>query len=78
MVGKGIVEFAENKCKGCELCLSVCPKKIISIHKSVVNAMGYHVAGIDRIEECIACANCALMCPDGAISVFNINQRGHA
>ena len=74
MKNKGFVKFREDKCKGCELCASVCPKKIIEIREAVVNAMGYHPAGIADMEECTACANCAMMCPDGAVSVYKQDQ----
>ena len=66
----GFVKINENRCKGCELCVSACPKGIIKISETAVNALGYHPAGIEWMDECIACANCAVMCPDGAISVY--------
>ncbi|MCL1809404.1 MAG: 4Fe-4S dicluster domain-containing protein [Clostridiales bacterium] len=72
MAFKGIVKFDEDRCKGCELCASACPKKIIGM-SGHVNSMGYHPAGVDKMDECIACASCALMCPDGAIKVFKEN-----
>ncbi|HIX65899.1 MAG TPA: 4Fe-4S binding protein, partial [Candidatus Anaerotruncus excrementipullorum] len=30
----------QDRCKGCGLCVEVCPKKIISLDKSVLNAKG--------------------------------------
>lgn len=72
MANKGIVKFNVNKCKGCELCASACPKKLIGLSASV-NGMGYHPAGIEKMDECIACASCALMCPDGVIQVYKDN-----
>ena len=76
MAVKGIVKFREDKCKGCELCISSCPKKILGIRESAVNSMGYHPAGIIDPEGCIGCANCAMMCPDGAISIAKADQGG--
>ena len=66
---KFIVKFNGEKCKGCELCLTVCPKKIIVMSEQV-NNKGYFPASIERQEECIGCTSCALMCPDGAIEIF--------
>ncbi|WRS28218.1 4Fe-4S binding protein [Oscillospiraceae bacterium MB08-C2-2] len=59
----------EDVCKGCGLCVSVCPKKIIFLDKQRLNAKGYNPATVIEMEKCIACAMCALMCPDSAITV---------
>jgi 2-oxoglutarate ferredoxin oxidoreductase subunit delta len=57
-------------CKGCELCVESCPKKIISIGKSP-NGQGYFTAvWVDENKACTGCALCAEMCPDIAIEVF--------
>ena len=62
------VLFQRDKCKGCELCVSFCPKNILALD-SAVNAKGYHPAVITDQEKCIACAMCATMCPDCVIKV---------
>ncbi|NLY71807.1 MAG: 4Fe-4S binding protein [Clostridiales bacterium] len=64
------LKFDTEKCKGCELCVSVCPKKILKIDDKKINKMGYHVITVTDMDACTSCANCALMCPDGVISVF--------
>ncbi len=58
----------EEICKGCGLCTTVCPKKIIVLSDKL-NNKGYHPAHVFDIEKCIACAMCAMMCPDVAITV---------
>ena len=63
------VTFKTELCKGCGLCVSACPKQIIALDKTRLNAKGYHPAGITDREKCIACAMCATMCPDGVITV---------
>ena len=63
------VTSREDVCKGCGLCVSVCPKKILELQKEELNAKGYHPAGVTEPEKCIACAMCATMCPDVAIKV---------
>lgn len=63
------VTIREDVCKGCGLCVSVCPKKILELQKEVLNAKGYHPVGVTEPEKCIACAMCATMCPDVAIKV---------
>ena len=68
------VLFNRDKCKGCELCISFCPKKLLALDGSVVNSKGYHPAGITRPEECIGCASCATMCPDCCISIYELEE----
>lgn len=63
------VSFATDLCKGCGLCVSVCPKKIIVLAKDKINKKGHSPAEITDQEKCIACAFCATMCPDSVIKV---------
>lgn len=58
-----------HKCKGCGLCITACPKKIILLDQSKLNEKGYNPAFVKEMEKCIGCALCALMCPDLAITV---------
>lgn len=62
------VEFDEDRCKGCELCTTACPKGII-VMAGHLNAMGFHPATVVDQESCISCAFCARMCPDVVITV---------
>lgn len=62
------VTFSEDRCKGCELCVSVCPVKIIVMSEEI-NAKGYRYATVTDQSKCIACAFCARMCPDVVIEV---------
>ena len=50
----------EERCKGCGLCVRACPKKILQISKTKLNAKGYHPAEMTDIEACIACASEAI------------------
>jgi len=69
-MAKILVKFSEERCKGCELCISVCPVKILKLHETKINSKGYHPACVTDTDKCICCCNCAVMCPDGAISVY--------
>ena len=66
---KGKVTFDRDRCKGCELCTSVCPKHIVVMDATVLNKKGYHPAECSDDAACVSCAACARMCPDCAITV---------
>lgn len=68
----GRVIFDENKCKGCELCTTVCPVKIVVMDKERINVKGYHPATVKEMEKCTACTSCAKICPDVVIRVERI------
>jgi 2-oxoglutarate ferredoxin oxidoreductase subunit delta len=60
---------SERYCKGCGLCIDVCPKAIIVLDPEVLTDKGYHPATLTDESKCTACANCALICPEVAITV---------
>lgn len=63
------VIFNEERCKGCELCTTVCPKGIIKMAMRL-NNRGYHPAEVIDQDACISCGMCAQMCPDVVIKVY--------
>lgn len=73
---KGRIKINRERCKGCGLCIMVCPKKRIQTSEEL-NATGYYpaqfqeenVKEIERIQ-CTGCALCAVTCPDVAIEVY--------
>ena len=67
------VEFNHDKCKGCELCSTFCPKNLISM-TGHINNKGYVTAVIENEDVCIGCLSCATMCPDGAIAIFKEDE----
>ena len=69
MAKKFQVIIDRERCKGCELCRSFCPKQLIEMDTQV-NAKGYCPAKMTRNEACVGCASCALVCPDCAIEIF--------
>ncbi len=58
----------KERCKGCSLCVNVCPKNVLEISVEV-NAKGYFPAYQARPEDCIHCTACCIMCPDVAITI---------
>jgi len=73
--GMSRVVFLEERCKGCLLCTTLCPKKII--HSSGrFNRQGYTVVEVTEMDACTGCGSCALICPDCAIRVFREKKGG--
>ena len=56
-------------CKGCGLCIKVCPKHILEF-ESDFNLKGYSPAKCTDENQCIGCTMCGQICPDIAIEVF--------
>jgi 2-oxoglutarate ferredoxin oxidoreductase subunit delta len=67
---KGYIEVSVELCKGCEICMSFCPKGVISLSDRL-NASGYlPVVFSDDDGQCTGCAICAVVCPEVAIEVY--------
>ena len=60
--------IAQERCKGCALCIGACPKGILEMSPHT-NGQGVHFPVCADEAKCIACAFCAIMCPDTAIEV---------
>lgn len=58
-----------ERCKGCGLCVSVCPKKIVRIQTERRNKRGSFTAECTDDSACVCCTRCALICPDCAIVI---------
>ena len=62
-----MIYLNEELCKGCFLCINVCPKKVYT-PSGVINHKGVKVPLFD-VDKCIKCRLCTLMCPDQAIDI---------
>jgi len=56
-------------CKGCSLCIEVCPKKLLRPSEEV-NAKGVHYIVSDSPDQCTGCKLCVVVCPDVAIEIL--------
>jgi 2-oxoglutarate ferredoxin oxidoreductase subunit delta len=72
MAYKHIVD--SERCKGCGLCVSVCPKNVLEI-TGIVNAKGHFPVYQARPDDCIHCTMCCIMCPDVAISIVETQKQ---
>ena len=61
--------FNDAACKGCGLCVSFCPVKILKLNPIRINENGYALIDVSNIDKCIGCTFCAMMCPDSVIKV---------
>ena len=67
----------KERCKGCGLCVTACPKNVLEIDKAM-NTRGYFPAHQARPEDCIFCAICATICPDVAITINEMAEAAGA
>lgn len=69
-MARGTITIDDHRCKGCELCTSVCPKDLIQM-ATHFSARGYRPAMlVDPNGQCTGCLLCATICPDVAITVY--------
>ena len=55
-------------CKGCQLCISICPKDVFEAGNKV-NDKGFVIPEVAHQDKCIKCKLCEISCPDLAIFV---------
>ncbi len=70
-MAKAIVEIAQERCKGCEVCVVVCPRGCLELDQKVFNAQGFHPSEFNyhgKKGTCNACGLCYMVCPDWAIT----------
>ena len=67
-VGVPHIVIDSTKCKSCYLCVDVCPKNLIKKSNTIGKTGNYIVEFDDNNGECIGCTQCAIVCPDIAIT----------
>lgn len=71
-MARGFVVVETDRCKGCELCTTVCPQDVLVMADSF-NARGYKPAMlVDPAGKCTGCGLCAVICPDVVLTVFRL------
>lgn len=64
-----------DRCKGCGLCIAVCPRQHLRPSESI-NEAGYHPVEECAESRCSGCGLCALMCPDIVFSIYRVKEGG--
>ena len=63
------IVISPDWCKGCYICVSVCPRDVLAIDQSEWTG-SFHPVVVAQPERCTVCRNCELLCPDLAIEVL--------
>lgn len=66
------VSLNKDWCKGCYICIEVCPTNALD-KSNETNKKGIYTVDLANYEACTRCGLCQLGCPDFAITV---NKRG--
>lgn len=62
------IKLDSSRCKGCYLCVNVCPKGVL-VPSDEIGAKGFPIVQIDNDKECVGCGACFKMCPDYCIEI---------
>jgi len=62
------IHLNQKWCKGCYLCLEICPQKVFE-KSPEVSEKGFHSVEIAHPERCTFCLQCERICPDLALDV---------
>jgi 2-oxoglutarate ferredoxin oxidoreductase subunit delta len=68
--GIELIEIDDELCKGCDICITFCPKECFEASERL-NRKGYYVPKIAKEDECVGCRLCELLCPEFAITITN-------
>jgi len=66
---KIIIKINTECCKGCQLCVQFCPKKVLALSREF-NSSGNHPVEVVAPENCTGCGYCYLICPDAALTIY--------
>ena len=56
-------------CKGCNLCIEVCPREVLDKGGQRSRA-GYSMPKVVSLGNCVSCFLCEMTCPDLALTVI--------
>ncbi len=65
---KNSIELISRYCKGCGLCVDICPTGTLILEDNIKSKFGISLK-VDAPEYCIGCKMCERRCPDFAIFI---------
>ena len=78
------VQIKADRCKGCAICVEICPKNVLAMSKEptasgyllaqVIDQRSHSGVPITSGKKCIGCMECEMHCPDLAIEVIGSNK----
>lgn len=74
-MARGMVIIRADRCKGCGLCVAVCPVDILQLAEDRFNVKGHHPVEVSDAEKCTGCAMCAIVCPDVVFDVYRRERK---
>ena len=73
VVPQGEIHLVLDRCKGCQLCVTYCPRDVLEM-SNLFNAKGYHPPQVRYPGRCVACGLCSMLCPEFAIYVLEASR----
>lgn len=71
-MSQGTVTIDVERCKGCELCVVVCPPRVLEM-SATFNHHGYRYPLLK--DGCTGCTNCYRICPDIVFTVYRQDRK---
>ena len=60
----------DERCKGCNLCVTACPNDALALSKTRYNSRGLAIVELVNNDACTSCGICSKICPDVALEVY--------
>jgi 2-oxoglutarate ferredoxin oxidoreductase subunit delta len=76
-ITRGRVTVIKERCKGCQLCVTYCPRNVLRMSQTF-NSKGYYYPEPEGEADCVNCHFCEVLCPDFAIFSLEASPKNQA